>query len=498
MNGGDRIAANYCAEDARNGRRRRHGVKEDGMRAEKTAFALFFGNRGFFPSSLMAVARKELSEVLKGMGHKVLMLDEKATRFGAVETVKEGRVYADFLRKNRGRFGGIILSLPNFGDENGAVEALKEAGVPILIQAYPDELDRMRPELRRDSFCGKFSIMDVFRQHGIPFTALKPHTVHPKSRVFSENIDLFDRICRVVTGMRDMTVGAIGARTTPFKTVRIDELALQKYGINTETFDLSSVFVRMDAVKTSEKKAVAKARILGDYADWKGVPRKSFETIVKLAVVLDDMISDNGFDAIALRCWVEMQEILGISPCVVLSEINNRGIPAACEVDVGNAVTMFALSRASGNVSTCLDWNNNYGDEENKCILFHCGPVPASMMKCKGRITDHAILANLAGPGCGFGCNTGRIASGPFTFGSMLTADGKMEFYVGEGRFTDDPIPDDFFGCAGVAEIDNLQDVLQTIGYMGHRHHTSAVSEHVMGPVREAFERYLGYGVTMV
>jgi L-fucose isomerase-like protein len=468
------------------------------MKTEKTTFALFFGNRGFFPSSLIATARKELVDVLKGMGHKTLMLEEKATRFGAVETVREGRIYADFLRKNRGKFGGVILSLPNFGDETGAVEALKEAGVPILIQAYPDELDKMGPETRRDSFCGKFSIMDVFSQYGVPFTALKPHTVHPRSPIFAENIDYFDRVCKVVTGMKEMTVGAIGARTTPFKTVRIDEVTLQKYGITVETFDLSSVFAKMKAVKASDKKVSDKAKVLGAYSDWKGVPKKSFENIVRLAVVLDDMIADYGLDAIGFRCWSEIQEQVGISPCVVLGELNGRGIPAACEVDVGSAITMFALSRASENVSASLDWNNNYGEEENKCILFHCGPVPQRMMREKGRITDQAILAKTLGKGRGFGCNTGRIATGPFTFGNMLTLNGEMEFYLGEGRFTDDPVPDDFFGCAGVAEIRNLQDVLQTIGYMGHRHHTNVAPGHVLEPVKDAFISYLGYKVTEV
>jgi len=465
------------------------------MKIEKTTFALFFGNRGFFPASFMAEARKEMTDVLKGLGYKAILLDEKATRYGAVETVQEGKIYAEFLRKNRGKFGGVILSLPNFGDETGAVEALKEAGAPILIQAYPDELDKMSPALRRDSFCGKFSIMDVFCQYGIKFTALKPHTVHPKSPVFAENIDYFDRLCRVVNGMKEITVGAIGARTTPFKTVRIDELALQKKGITMETFDLLSVFHRMQQIKTSDKQAMDKAKVFENYADWKGVPRKAFENLVKLAVVIDSMIDEYKFDAIAIRCWIEMQQVLGISPCVILSELNNRGIPAACEVDIGNAITMFALSRASGKPSACLDWNNNYGEDENKCILFHCGPVPVDMMTGKGKITDHAILANSAGKGQGYGCNTGRIAPGPFTFGSMLTLDGELEFYLGEGRFTNDPIPDDFFGCGGVAEIENLQDVLQTIGYRGHRHHTSVTPDYVLAPVKEAFDRYLGYRV---
>ena len=111
----------------------------------KTTFALFFGNRGFFPASLQVQARKELTAVLKGLGHKVLALPASATRHGAVETVAEGEIYANFLREHRGQFGGVVLCLPNFGDETGAVAALKDAGVPILVHAYPDELNQMAP-----------------------------------------------------------------------------------------------------------------------------------------------------------------------------------------------------------------------------------------------------------------------------------------------------------------------------------------------------------------
>ena len=468
------------------------------MKTKKSRFALYFGNRGFFPAALLKDARCEMSAVLNKLGHETLMLDANATRNGAVETVKEGKIFADFLQKNMGMFDGVILCLPNFGDETGAVAALKNAGVPILIQAYPDELDKMRPELRRDAFCGKFSIMDMFCQNNISFTALKPHTVHPKDKKFATNIDFFDRICRVVNGMKKLVVGAIGARTTAFKTVRIDELALQKYGITMETLDLSDIFARMTSFKDADKKIQAKAKRLEQYCSWKGVPQKAFHTIVRLGVAVDAVIEEYEMDAVAIRCWLEMQQQLGISPCVLLSEMNDRGMIASCEVDVGNAVTMYALSQASGNVATVLDWNNNYGDNENKCILFHCGSVPQSMMTGKGKITDHAIIANALGKGHGYGCNTGRIASTSFTFGSMLTEAGKVKFYVGKGLFTDDPIPNDFFGCAGVAKIENMQNVLQHIGYKGFRHHVSVTPGIIVEPVVEAFEKYLGFEVDVL
>jgi L-fucose isomerase-like protein len=467
------------------------------MAAEKTTFALFFGNRGFFPASLITAARKEMVATLKRLGHRTLVLDAKATRHGAVETPEEGAKYAKFLEVHRGEYGGVILCLPNFGDENGAVVALRDAGVPILVQAYPDELDKMAPELRRDAFCGKFSIMDVFTQHGLPFTALQPHTSHPKSPTFADNIDYFDRTCRVYGGMQRMTVGAIGARTTAFKTVRIDEVALQRHGITMETLDLSDVFARMKALKNTDRKVKAKAARLRAYTSWKGVPVGAVNQLARLGTVLDDVVAEYALDAVAVRCWIEMQQQLGISPCVLLSEMNDRGVVTACEVDMGNAVTMRALSLASDGVVTCLDWNNNYADEEDKCILFHCGPVPKKMMAGPGRVVDHAILANAVGKGCSFGCNVGRIAPTPFTFGSMLTDEGRLEFYLGQGAFTDDPIPADFFGCAGVAEIPDLQSKLQTIGYLGHRHHTSVTPGHIAAPICEAFRRYLGYEVTV-
>lgn len=467
------------------------------MSAKKSTFALFFGNRGFFPAALMDEARSELPVVLRNLGYETLMLPADATRHGAVETQREGEIYANFLNAHRGQFDGVILSLPNFGDETGAVAALKEAGVPILIQAYPDSLDKMAPAVRRDSFCGKFSIMDVFYQYGLPFTALKPHTAHPASPAFAANVDFFDRVCRVTSGMRGMVVGSIGARTTAFKTVRTDEVALQRNGITVETFDLSMVFAKMKDIRAESAAYKDKANTLRTISTWEGVPDEAFDGIVRLGAVLDALVTEYAMDAIALRCWIELQQQIHISPCVLLGEMNDRGIPAACEVDVANAVAMYALAQASDGPPSCLDWNNNYADDEDKCILFHCGPVPPSMMTCKGRITDHDILANSVGKGAGYGCNVGRIAASEFTFGSMTTDSGGLKFYLGQGAFTNDPVPADFFGCSGVAHIQGLQDVLLYVGRHGYRHHVSIVPGTVQDSVREAFDRYLGYDVAI-
>lgn len=461
----------------------------------KMTFALFFGNRGFFPGELIAEARSEVKEAVEKLGFKALLMEENATRYGAVETGEEGRKYAAFLHSHRGEYDGVIISLPNFGDENGAIAALQDCGVPILIQAYPDEMGKMDFKQRRDAFCGKFSIMDVFYQYKLPFTVFEPHTVHPLSVTFAQHLSWFAATCRVVNKMKRFTVGAIGARTTAFKTVRFDELTLQKNGITTEALDLSELFLRVKNMKTDTEVFQAKRARLLNYTSWEGVPEDKVDMLTKVSVAIDDIINEYKLDCLALRCWIEIEQELGVSPCVLLSELNDRGMVAACELDVCNAIPMYALSAASETPATCLDWNNNYGADENKCILFHCGPVPQSLMSAKGQVIEHPMFAKSFGAGCGWGCNVGRIAASPMTFCSSKTEDGKLVFYLDEGRFTEDVIEEGFFGCGGVAEIDNLQNKLLTIGKKGYRHHVAVTFGSFEIPIREALTNYLGFEI---
>lgn len=456
-------------------------------------FALYFGNRGFFPETLIASARAEVKAAVEAQGFKTLLLDENATRYGAVETAAEGRVYAKWLAEHKGEYDGVILSLPNFGDENGAIAALRDCGVPILIQAYPDEFGKMDFEHRRDAFCGKFSVMDVFYQYKLPYTIFPPHTVHPSSTVFAEQIQKFAAVCRVVNKMKRFTIGAIGARTTKFKTVRFDELTLQRYGITVESLDLSELFARVRDFDRKSSEYAAKYDALRAYCNWGQIPDDKFDVHVRVSAVIDELIEKYQMDAVALRCWEEFQSELGIAPCVLVGELNNRGVPTACELDVGNAVPMVALHAASQVPATCLDWNNNYPGDDGKCILFHCGPIPRDLMTDDGCVTDHKMFAKGGGAGCGWGSHEGRIKPGAMTFASCKTEDGKIFYYSGEGRFTGEEIEPAFFGCGGVCEIPDLQKKLITIGRNGFKHHTSATFGTYDDVVNEAFQTYLGY-----
>lgn len=463
----------------------------------KMVFALCFGNRGFMPGELILSAREEMVKAVTGLGYDYIMMDEKATRYGAVETRDEGLKYAKWLKEHEGQYDGVIFCMPIFVDENGAVNALQDAGVPILMQAYPDEIGKMGFKYRRDAYCGKFSVTDVFSQYKVPFTVLKPHVVHPLTPEFSRNLKDFAAICRVVNGMKRFNLGCIGARTTAFKTVRFDEITLQKYGINVESFDLSELIMKVKEMGDLAPGVEEKLAKLRDYADFTGVPEENTRTLAKVGVVVDEYIRDYHLDAIALRCWNEMETYLRVSPCVLLGALNDMGIAASCEIDVCSAVTMRAMHLASEEPASVLDWNNNYGQDEDKVVLFHCGPVARGLMKGKGTVTEHKMFAK-NDPGSGWGTNEGRIAAFPMTYSNCKTEDGKLTVYVSEGEMTDDPIEDGYFGCAGVAEIDDLQDKLIKLARGGFKHHTSVGKGHMQAVLHEAFTTYLGYDLVEI
>ncbi|MBQ1390425.1 MAG: hypothetical protein IIY82_01630, partial [Firmicutes bacterium] len=279
---------------------------------KKMTFALAFANRGFMPGELIYEAREDMIKAVTDAGYDYIAMDAELTRYGGIETRDEGLLYAKWLRQHEGEYDGVIFSMPIFADENGAITALQDAGVPILMQAYPDEIGKMDFRHRRDAFCGKFSVTDVFTQYQLPFTVMKPHVVHPLSPKFAENLRDFAAVCRVVNGMKRCNIGCIGARTTAFKTVRFDEITMQKYGINVESFDLSELVFKVQHLADDDAAVVKKTADLEAYTDFSRVSSEKKATLAKISVVIDEYIRDYHLDALALRCWNEMEQILRV------------------------------------------------------------------------------------------------------------------------------------------------------------------------------------------
>jgi L-fucose isomerase-like protein len=211
----------------------------------KTTLGVIVGTRGFFPGHLCETGRKEILRVLAEEGIDAVILDAAATPiYGAVETLQQAEKCAELFKAHRAEIDGILVTLPNFGDERGVASAIRLAGlnVPVLVHAFPDEGDKMTIANRRDSFCGKMSSCNNMRQYGISYTLTTLHTVAPDSESFRQDLRQFAATCRVVRGLRSARFGMLGARPAPFTTVRFSEKLLEKAGISVEVMDLSEAF----------------------------------------------------------------------------------------------------------------------------------------------------------------------------------------------------------------------------------------------------------------
>ncbi|MCL6430887.1 MAG: L-fucose/L-arabinose isomerase family protein [Anaerolineae bacterium] len=462
----------------------------------KTTLAVIIGNRDFFPDQLATESRRDILSLLAEMGIEAVIVDEEATKRGAIETWEDAKKCAALFAAHRDRIDGILVSLPNFGDERGIADTIKLSGlrVPILVQAYPDDLDEFTVERRRDSFCGKVSVCNNLRQYGYPFTLTELHTVHPLTESFRADLARFVGVCRVVKGLRNARLGAIGARPGAFNTMRYSEKLLQSFGISVTTIDLSEVFARANALGDDDPRVHDRLEGIRAYVPTGGIPSAALLKMARLGVVLDDWMAANDLSATALQCWTSIQQNYGINACALMSMMSDRLMPSACEVDITGVASMYALQLASGRPSALVDWNNNYGGDPNKCVLFHCSNWARSFFP-EPKMANAEILATTLGTENTYGTIAGRVPAGPMSFARISTDDthGVIRTYVGDARFTDDPLAT--FGGRAVVEVPGLQSLMRHICKNGFEHHVAVNPAHTAAVLAEAFETYFGWEV---
>ncbi|MBX2843845.1 MAG: L-fucose/L-arabinose isomerase family protein [Flammeovirgaceae bacterium] len=457
---------------------------------------VIIGNRDFFPDILVTEARKDISELATKVGINLIMVGDKETKLGGVETFQEAKTCADLFRKNADKIDGILVCLPNFGDEKGVADVIRLSNlkVPILIQGYPDELGKMNVARRRDAFCGKISVCNNLKQYGIPYSITQKHVVHPSDPDFEKDLQKFLGVCRVVRGLSNLRIGAVGARPGAFNTVRYSEKILERNGISVTTVDLSEIIGNADKLKESDVKVKENLDAIKAYSPTGKTPSEKLVQMAKMGVVLSDFMEANSLDATAIQCWTSVQENYGCNVCTNMSMMSDQLMPSACEVDVTGTLTMYAMQLASGSPSALVDWNNNYADDDNKCVLFHCGNWAKSFIP-DIQIGTAPILGTMVGEENTYGALEGRTPAGLLTYGRISTfdSDGNIRAYFGEGMFTNDEL--NTFGNRAVASVPKLQKLMRYICNNGFEHHAVMNASHTAGILQEALEKYLNWDV---
>jgi L-fucose isomerase-like protein len=462
----------------------------------RATLGVIVGNRDFFPDALVTEARADVLALFAEMDITPVIVDETATKLGGVETRAHAKVCAELFKQHREEIEGIVVVLPNFGDEKGVADTMRLSGldVPILVQAYPDDVTSFTLERRRDSFCGKISVCSDLRQYGYAYTLTERHTVPVQSAEFRTDLDSFVRVCKVANGMKTARLGAIGTRPDAFKTVRYSEKLLEASGIAVSVIDLSEIFGRAAKLTDDHAKVTAKLDEIHAHVAHPTAPPDRIVKMARLGVVIDDWMADNDLNASAIQCWNSLQENFGVNVCTLMSIMSNKMMPSACETDITGLASMYALQLAAGEPAAIVDLNNNYGDDPDKCVLFHCGNWPLNFYT-EAEMKTAEVLGTTLGADNVWGAINGRAPAAPLTIARISTDDvnGICKAYVAEGRFLDDPL--DTFGSRAVVEIPDFQPLLKYICNTGFEHHCAMSPSTTADVVAEALGNYLQWEV---
>jgi L-fucose isomerase-like protein len=463
---------------------------------KKITFGIIPATRNIFNAELALRDRRALLELLEKEGFAYVINEESETPSGCIETYQDAKKCARLFQEKRETIDGVLVILPNFGDELGVVNslALAELKVPVLVQAADDDKSMVGIHERRDAFCGKLSICNNLYQYGIEFTDTSLHTCDLRSDLFLADLHRFAAVCRTVKGLKRARIGAIGARPGAFQTVRFSEKLLQATGITVVPVDLSEIIEAARSLDSKAAEVTAVRREIGAYGTIpSSIPEENIMLQARFSAAVNQFMEANELDASAIQCWDSLEYNYGCAACLSMSMMGEKLMPSACEMDVAGAVSMYALLLASGNAPGFLDWNNNFDYSADTCVCTHCSNYPASFMGSELEISNLDILGNTIGADRCFGAIKGKVAPGDLTYFRISTDDrrGIIKAYLGEGEFTDDEYGMD--GGIAVCRVNNLNTLLRHLTRNGFEHHVAMSRGSSADVLEEAVGRYLGW-----
>ncbi|OFX57104.1 MAG: fucose isomerase [Bacteroidetes bacterium GWB2_41_8] len=467
------------------------------MELKKQTFGVIIATRNIFNAKLAVDARAKVLAKLDQMGFNTIILPSEETPTGNIEGYADAIKCADLFRKNSELIDGILVVLPNFGDELGVVNSIKMSGlkVPVLVVAVDDDNDKVDVKSRRDAFCGKLSVCNNFYQYGVKFTDTIYHTYSLDSTEFTKDMVKFSGICRVVKGLKGLRVGAIGTRPIGFQTMRVSEKLLQAADITVVPVDMSEIIAAAEKISENDPAVLAKVEAIQNYGSCGIASKGKIAKQARFGLAVENWIQENDIDISAIQCWESIEKNYGCAACVTMSMMGEKLMPSACEVDIAGTVSMYALALAAQTPSAILDWNNNFAEDRNKVVCTHCSNYPKSFFDSEIEIGSLDVLGTVLGSEDTFGAVKGKVAPGEMTYFRISTDDSKgtIKSYMGEGTMTDDPYGMD--GGIAVCEIPNLQNLMKYMCKNGFEHHVGMVRGHVAEILEEAIGNYMGWEI---
>ncbi|MBL8164512.1 MAG: hypothetical protein JNJ61_21160 [Anaerolineae bacterium] len=300
---------------------------------------------------------------------------------------------------------------------------------------------------------------------------------HVESEAFQRPFGITIRALTAVKNMQRARIGWFGGLAPGFINMQFEPARLREHlGVDIAAHELGELIDR--AKGYAPETAAAAARDI--YAAARSVrvsESAAFDRVTRLYLAMRDMAREHGYDALAVSCWSEFQEVYRVAPCMAYGWMGSEdGVAVACEGDVYGAISMYLLNLLTGaqGSSTLLDMA--VIDTLNPAaLMWHCGVSPRHFANKDGiQWVDHVTLGRKSENVYGvagdqvFAANTATITYASNNGANLLVVGAEIverdnPGYAGtRGWFTDFTLNH---------EPITLHDLVHTLTIGGHPHH---------------------------
>jgi len=415
---------------------------------------------------------------------------------GALVTSKEDacRVIELFKEKN---IKGLIIGMMTFGEElPNLLIAEAFENLPVFVFGTKEGPFTEDGNRKSDSFCGTISTASGLARRNINFDFSGIH--FPEENEFLENIQRFVKVVNACDNFKGMRIGAIGPRPAPFETCAINEMDLiTKFRIKVIPFTLLKL--KADLEKIEFTNIIDKFEQIKKFYNCSLSDDNMIAKSAKLEHILGKYAQEENLSGFGVQCWTAIQEEIGISPCLSMGRMTDKGIMCACEVDILGAITMVIQHNLTMNkdVPHFIDWTIQNQEDENTFLAWHCGNAPVSLKcgSCIPEIKSHSILGQQIGYDKSFGTAEFQLKEGNVTINRLVEINGIFKMLSVKG----DTVPDNrnLRGSWKWVKVKDLKKLYRTIIESGFTHHASMIFNDVSKEVK-TFCKFAGIDIVEV
>jgi len=385
----------------------------------------------------------------------------------------------------------LLIGTMTFGEELpvlSVAEVFKDK--PILLFGTKEGPFTDNGCRNSDSFCGTLSISSGLYRRDIPFLFLG--VILPEESIFTDKVLSFAQTCNAIKGFQKTKVGLIGPRPYPFETCTINEANLiNKFGIRVVSISLLAVSEEMQKIKNSEREVRNIIDEIKSKADCNLIKENNLIKLAKMEAVIMRYAMEENLSSLALSCWPDIPSILGVSPCIVVSRLTERGVPVACEADIHGALTMLAqyLMSFGNDVPHFVDWTIQNQVEENLFLSWHCGNAPMCLAENGEKIAvkKNNVSSVAYGKENTEGTVEFQLKSGKVSLNRLVEYNGKFKMLITNGTVENKSMK--LRGSWSWVRVNDLQKLYKKLVVEGFVHHVSMVYKNYSEPMIDFCER---------